>query len=202
MSDDVENYVEFCASDFGSTVMDREAAYIDDQLKDADRVLDVGVGIGSIEERLDRMIVGLDVSMAMLQEARRRTDNLYVRGDATDMPFPRDTFDAAFAVTTLEFLDNYRAAVDEIRRVLRPEGRFVALILNPESAYVQRHMEKEESYFHRRQHDPQEIADYTGQQFAIETGYFLGIEGDGVFESSDPASAALYSVTGRKESTC
>lgn len=194
---DVQNFVDFCESDFGTRVMDREAATVDAHLGDADRILDTGAGIGAIEERLDRDVVGLDESMPMLEEARRRTGNLYVQGDVTDMPFLRDTFDAVVSVTTLEFLDDYRAAIDEIHRVLRPGGRLVALVLNPESRYVQRHLDEEESYFHRLRHDPHDIAEYAAGQFRIDTGYFLGIDGDDVFSSDDLEDAALYIINGR-----
>lgn len=198
MSDsaEVQNFVEFCESDFGSSVMDREAAYIADRLADPNRVLDVGCGIGAIEKRLGYDVVGLDVSMPMLEEARRRTDDLYVNGDATDLPFPPDSFDAVISVTTFEFLDEYQTAVDEIRRVLQPDGQVVVLLLNQQSRYFRRHMERDESYFHRAQHRPEAIAEYMSSSFDLRSEYFLGIDGEDVFDTDDPQWAAIYSVTG------
>lgn len=194
---DVQTFVEYCDSDFGAAVMDREAAYVDDHLGSADRVLDVGAGVGAIEDRLDRDVVGLDASVPMLEEARRRTDNLYVHGEATDLPFPPDSFDAVIGVSTLEFVEDYRAAIDEAHRVLRPPGRLVALFLNPESRYVKRHLEEEDSYYHRIRHDPEDVVDYAATGFDLDTEYFLGIDGTDVYASDDPEDAAIYAAVGR-----
>lgn len=46
----VESFVRLCESEFGTAVMDREAAYIERFLDPGDRILDVGAGIGSVEE--------------------------------------------------------------------------------------------------------------------------------------------------------
>lgn len=197
-ADVVQNFVEFCESDFGSTVMDREAAYIRERLGAAKRVLDIGCGIGSVEERLNRDFVGLDASMPMLEEARTRTDSRCVLGDASALPFRRESFDAAFAVTTVEFLEDYQATIDEADRVLRPEGRFVVMMLNPDSRYFQRHMKKEDSYFHRCKHRPAAIETYVERRFTVESAYFLGIRDRAVFETDNPSLAAIYAVDGHR----
>lgn len=196
---DVQNFVDFCESDFGTAVMNREAAYIEAQIGDANRILDIGSGIGAIEERLDSDIVGIDASSAMLKEASQRTDNQYVVGDAATLPLYGETFDAVISVTCIEFLEDYRAVIDEVSRVLRPGGRFVALLLNPESRYFQQHAEKEDSYFHRMKHDPAVITNYAAERFVIDTEYFLGIDGQDLFASDDPDVAALISLIARSQ---
>lgn len=194
-TDEVQNFVEFCESDFGTTVMDREAGYIAEQLAEPNRILDVGCGIGAIEQRIREDIVGLDVSRPMLTEARRRTDDPYVQGDATTLPCPTDSFDAVISVTAFEFLDDYQMAIDEVDRILQDDGRIVILLLNQQSRYFQRRLEREQSYFHRAQHDPEEIADYLARYFDIRSEYFLGIDGTDVFDSADPEWAAMYALT-------
>jgi SAM-dependent methyltransferase len=47
------------------------------------------------------------------------------RGDAHQLPFADDSFDAVVSMEVLEHLHSPERVVDEIRRVLKPEGRLV-----------------------------------------------------------------------------
>ncbi len=88
-----------------SVSIDREAVYLDRFLESGDRILDIGAGLGSIEERLpDHDIIGLDVSEAMVQTARTRVDDQFIVGDAWELPITTDTVDVVFFVATLEFI--------------------------------------------------------------------------------------------------
>ena len=59
----LEKFIRFCESDFGKRVMDMEAVYLRRELTGCTRILDVGCGIGNIEERLPELnITGLDAS--------------------------------------------------------------------------------------------------------------------------------------------
>ena len=60
---DLESFVRFCESDFGTAVMDREAAYVNDHVDSTDTILDIGCGIGSLGGRfVSHDVVGLDRS--------------------------------------------------------------------------------------------------------------------------------------------
>jgi SAM-dependent methyltransferase len=65
----------------------------------------------------------------MLAAAARRTAGLtnvtLLTGEATDLPVPAESFDAAISVQVLEYVTNIRAALAEMYRVLRPGGRLV-----------------------------------------------------------------------------
>ena len=97
-------------------------------------VLDVGCGTGVLLERyLDAgcEVWGLDMSSAMLAQARRRLGaraELH-EGDARAMPFPDDRFDwVAFSFVLHEMVPDMRLAVlAEARRVVRPAGHIVAI---------------------------------------------------------------------------
>jgi SAM-dependent methyltransferase len=85
------------------------------------RALDVGTGTGAgalaIAERFPNgEIVGLDVSAAMLEEARRLAPGVeFVEGDASALPFGAGEFDLVAHANMIPFLD-------ETARVLRPGG--------------------------------------------------------------------------------
>jgi SAM-dependent methyltransferase len=85
------------------------------------RALDVGTGTGAgaleIAKRFQGAeIVGLDVSPAMLEEARRIAPGVeFVEGDASALPFGDGEFDLVAHANMIPFLD-------ETARVLRPGG--------------------------------------------------------------------------------
>jgi len=96
-------------------------------------VLDVATGTGRLPLALlrgldfDGHIVGLDISLRMLQEARRKTAGYddrvtFLWKDALALPFPDAAFDAVSCVEALEFMADPRLGFKEIARVLRPGG--------------------------------------------------------------------------------
>jgi len=180
--------------------MGMEAAYLQRELSGCTKILDVGCGIGSIEERLPKLnITGLDASEEMLIEARKRSDHVFVKGEAAKLPFPDGSFDAVFMITSLEFLTGYKEALDEAARVLTNRGRLVVMMLNQESEYFKAHYSKEGDYFRNIKHsDYTGIATYASALFYTKTEYFLGVDGESVSEQGDRSSAALYIIKGRK----
>ncbi|MBA7598918.1 2-methoxy-6-polyprenyl-1,4-benzoquinol methylase [subsurface metagenome] len=197
---DIKKFVRFYKSDFGKKVLAREANYLKNELKERKKILDIGCGIGYFEEMLPELnIIGLDNSREMLEKARKSSGKKFVFGDAKHLDFPEESFDGAFMVTTLEFLDDYKKVVDEVVRVLEPKGKFVAIILNPESEYFKSHMHKADSYFRKIKHtNLKEIEGYISKFFAMTGEYFLGIRGPRVFETRDKNLASLYVVKGIK----
>ena len=197
---DIKKFVRFYKSDFGKKVIAREANYLKNELKERKKILDIGCGIGYFEEMLPELnIIGLDNSKEMLEEARKSSGKKFLFGNAENLDFPEESFDGAFMVTTLEFLDDYKKVVDELVRVLEPKGKFVAMILNPESEYFKSHMHKADSYFRKIKHtNLKEIKGYISKFFAITGEYFLGIRGQEAFETRDKNLASLYVVKGVK----
>jgi len=104
-------------------------------LEPGDSVLDVACGPGNLtrtfaRETGDGLVVGLDASRTMLEQAIREPNppNVrYVRADAAALPFPDATFDAVCCFAALYFIEEPMRAIDEIVRVLAPGGR-VALL--------------------------------------------------------------------------
>jgi ubiquinone/menaquinone biosynthesis C-methylase UbiE len=195
---DVESFVRFCESEFGSAVMDCEAAYIKQHVAPDDRILNVGCGIGSLEERFtDYDIVGIDISEAMVRTARQRTSTPFLVDDARTLPVRTDAVDAVVFVATLEFISEIEAVLKEATRVLRSGGRIVALILNTRSEYVQSNLRRDGSYFQQMVHrDSEALADRVLNTVDGTQEYFLGIADETVVESSDPTTAAVTAVVG------
>lgn len=107
-------------------------------LEQARAVLDVGCGSGADLAAMagsmpsGAIIWGLDASQTMIAEASRRTVDLRPQvslrvGDATDLPFPNETFDACLADTVLQHIPDPAQALREMARVTRPGGKIAAL---------------------------------------------------------------------------
>jgi ubiquinone/menaquinone biosynthesis C-methylase UbiE len=97
-------------------------------------VLEIGIGTGRNlpHYRADVSLIGIELSPAMLEIARARARELGREvdlrvGDAQALEFPDDSFDAVVCTLSLCTIPDDRAAVAEVRRVLRPGGRFLLL---------------------------------------------------------------------------
>lgn len=93
-------------------------------------VLDVGCGEGRfcrmLSERAAR-VAGIDPTSALIGEAHARGGGeTYVAGVAEMLPFGDESFDLVVSYVTLVDIVEYRAAIRECARVLRPGGHLVA----------------------------------------------------------------------------
>lgn len=194
----VESFIEFCETDFGTEVMDREARYLKQHVELDDTILDIGCGVGSIEERLRGYeIIGVDRSAAMVRAAKRRVAASFVVGDATMLPVRESSVDVVFFVATLEFIPDLEAALAEATRVIDTDGTLVALLLNTRSEYVQSNLRREGSYFQQMVHrDSDALAETILEYITGEREFFLGISEGEIVERTDPETAAVLAVVG------
>jgi SAM-dependent methyltransferase len=98
-------------------------------------VLEVGCGPGGLSIRLARdhgfEVVGLDLDPAMIERAlanAARTDGnarapSFVVGDVASLAFLDSSFDVVVSTLSMHHWSDHRAALNEIARVLRPDGR-------------------------------------------------------------------------------
>lgn len=98
------------------------------------RVLEVGIGTGRNLPLYppDAELTGIELSPAMLEQARARAARLGRRadlrlGDAQQLPLPDCSFDSVIATLTLCSIPDADRAVAEMARVLRLGGRLVLL---------------------------------------------------------------------------
>ena len=109
-------------------------------VKSGQAALDLCCGTGDITEALARTgapTTGLDFSPQMLaiaaQRLQRRTPRtpgpapVYLEGDAQQLPFPDNSFDAVTIGYGLRNLTQWERGLAEMHRVARPGGRLVVL---------------------------------------------------------------------------
>jgi SAM-dependent methyltransferase len=95
------------------------------------RVLEVGGGPGELAERMARELGAavefVDISPRMVELARARGIDARV-GDVQELPFEDATFDVAVAAWMLYHVPDLDRGLAELRRVLAPGGRLVAVV--------------------------------------------------------------------------
>ncbi len=102
-----------------------------------ERILEVGPGTGYYALPVAQWLAPhgtlelLDVQPEMLEHTLDRAREAGIEnmrstvGDAQAMPFPEDTFDAAYINVALGEIPDQDAALRELRRVLKPTGRLI-----------------------------------------------------------------------------
>ena len=99
-------------------------------------VLDVACGTGDLSIELqtnaNAKVIGTDFCRPMLTVAAEKNDTNslsipYIEGDAMNLGFGDDLFDAVTIAFGLRNLSNFGDGLAELRRVLKPGGRIVVL---------------------------------------------------------------------------
>ncbi len=112
------------------------------QLREGDRVLEVGCGYGWITRALLGSArirwVGVDLSESMIRELRASLaeykPDAFV-GDAYHLPFPAESFDKVLCSGVLMHVADEFATLKEMVRLLRPGGRLVCSMNNALSPF-------------------------------------------------------------------
>ncbi len=97
------------------------------------KILDVGTGTGFIALLLAEIgheVVGVDISNGMIEVAKRKAKKVnieFVLGDAEDLPFDDNSFDAVTCRHLLWTLPNPKKAVIEWCRVVKVGGKVIAI---------------------------------------------------------------------------
>jgi ubiquinone/menaquinone biosynthesis C-methylase UbiE len=103
----------------------------------ADRVLDLGCGSGWATRLLARAahqgaVVGVDISDAMIRQAQAESQNFrnveFRIGSATKIPSEDNFFDKVLSVESFYYYPDQERALDELYRVMAPNGRLFVLI--------------------------------------------------------------------------
>lgn len=94
-----------------------------------ERILDIAAGTGTSSAALARSgarVVAVDFSEGMIAEGRKRHGNIeFIEADAQKLPFGDNEFDAVTISFGLRNVNDPKAALSEMYRVLKPGGRLV-----------------------------------------------------------------------------
>jgi ubiquinone/menaquinone biosynthesis C-methylase UbiE len=93
--------------------------------------LEVGVGTGRFATPLG-IKMGVEPAKAMADMARKRGIDVH-EGRAEALPFDDDSFDFVLMMTTICFLEDPLQALEEAKRVLKPEGHIIIGMIDRDS---------------------------------------------------------------------
>jgi ubiquinone/menaquinone biosynthesis C-methylase UbiE len=108
------------------------------------RLLEIGVGLGTDHLQFARAgarMTGIDLTPRCIELTRQRfeherlTSDLRVM-DAEHLEFPDDSFDVVYSFGVLHHVPSTERAFTEVRRVLRPGGRFIGAVYNRWSLFI------------------------------------------------------------------
>ena len=119
-------YDDFFFSPLGKKILEAEANHAEGI------ALSIGCGTGIIEEKVEKIskaeIIGIEIDDEMLSIAKGRIS--IIKANAMALPFKNSSIDTIIFVTSLEFIEDYKKAIDEAYRVLKKGGKLVAILLN------------------------------------------------------------------------
>jgi len=187
------SYDDFFNTGIGKEILEKEAEYVAENIEGT--AASIGCGTGIIEERImeiGRMkIIGIDVDDEMLYFARKRID--VIKADSSLIPLKDSSVDGVIFITSLEFMDDYRKSIEEAERILKRNGRIVAIILNTSSSYFKSMYQKKGYLWKNIKHiNVGKIEEYLMEKFDIKKKPLFGIE-DGKFVKDGDA---VYGFSG------
>ena len=102
-------------------------------------MLDIGCGGGATLQRLLKrsrgaMVYGIDISEESVAKTRKINADVLDKqvfinqGSAASLPYSDEMFDLVTAVETVYFWPNLPSCLQEVRRVLKPNGKFAIMV--------------------------------------------------------------------------
>jgi len=118
------------------------------EIEDGDYVVEVGCGTGFTTEEIvsrvgERNVVAVDLTPEQMQKAIAKFPAVnFLRGDAENLPFKDDSFDAAISAGSIEYWPNPQKGIEEMARVTKSGGRVVILApRKPDNFFVRKFAE-------------------------------------------------------------
>ena len=142
-------------------------------ISNIDLALEIGCGNGNGTRIIDKLfkpkkIVAIDLDKRMIEIAKRKKKNkntIYEIMDTTKLNFPDNYFDAIFVFNVIHHIPNWKDSLNEIKRVLKPNGELLLEELSIETftggfGYVLRKLLK---HPYQQMYSVQEFTDYINE---------------------------------------
>jgi ubiquinone/menaquinone biosynthesis C-methylase UbiE len=101
----------------------------------SETVLDLACGEGYFSRLIQAEsaeVCGADIAPELIEQAKAKSGGIeYVVAPADKLPYEDSRFDAVTCVLALQNMERIETVFKEVARVLRPAGRFVAVINHP-----------------------------------------------------------------------
>lgn len=145
-------------------------AYVEASRRVGGRVLEIGTGTGYGIEHIAPVA---DSFITLDKYRSAEVDNLpegveFVEAKVPPLPFADEEFDCVVSFQVIEHIKHDRAFVEEVRRVLKPGGRFIVSTPN-------RPMSLTRNPWHIREYTPEEFSRLLGDFSKVEA---LGVKGN------------------------
>jgi len=157
------------------------------ELPRGSRVADLGCGSGVFTELLRRegyASVGLDISPRLVALGRSKYPDLeLIEGDAENLPFDSESLDGVLLSGLVHHFPNPRRLITEVRRVLKPGGRFVGFDPNRMNPFMWLYRDRASPFYssvgvteNERPILAWRVADmFRDQRFRVRTDYLAGL---------------------------
>ena len=153
--------------------------------------LGVGTGLNLPLYREGVEVIGVDVSEGMLKKAKGKKSPAkvkLVKADARSLPFPDKSFDTAVSTFFLCVVPEKGKVLGEVRRVLKPDGLFLAMECSPPKNPVFRAFLSGLSALTSR---------LTGTDFRVDVGNLLRKSGFEILEEKNLVNGAVRIIVAR-----
>ncbi|MCX8169362.1 MAG: class I SAM-dependent methyltransferase [Candidatus Methanomethylicia archaeon] len=103
-------------------------------------IVDVGCGTGLMEEHLleAKIVIGIDISMGMLKNAKRRFQGnpkfFWIHADAENIPIKSKSSDTVLMITVVQNLPDPIKALKELEDIVKVDGEIIVTF--PKSHYT------------------------------------------------------------------
>lgn len=131
-------------------------------------ILDIGCGNGGIATHFankGNRVRGVDIEDKRAEETR---DFDFTLVDSEHLPFEADTFDLVFSHHVIEHVPNQRLHLEEIRRVVRPDGLCYLATPNKSSPLMEGHVGNDLVLHHREMEPLFNRAGFSAREYSFD----------------------------------
>lgn len=157
-------------------------------------VLDIASGSGygaQILAETAKFVYGVDVNEVAINYSRKNygSDNIeYLVGDGESIPLEDNSVDVVITFETIEHIKNYKKFLNEVERVLKPDG--LAIVSTPNDIEF-----AEGNHFHLHEFEYDELVSLLRQHFKYVESYFQSTWKYVAIGSEDELSSNIKTTT-------